>query len=324
MKQAKDKKLNQIIEAEELKLIDKVIQSNYECLDENCRVHLLPCSYRKENKKRPFFKLPKGHKHKEECRFSEYLKLLEEARKRRLEERELKQFPYPAILKERIELGEKRISSNLSLPSVSSAEKVQTTENYEWDNNGVSNRSVTSISQIVDFYLSCPHNRDLDLNVFGQVTPYRYWFKRIKEKNEGQYKVQRFFYGRLSMKFDCIQETDKEIVIGLYECEDWQDKKNSHRASLENPKTQRNPYKIHVSKVGLSSHKVTRLLNELNFAVKGQKEDYQAANNSEKRAYVFFLANPPKKINHYRFDVLSGFLVSRHVKIDRHDTILPD
>ena len=319
MNQARDKKRNLIIEAEELRLIKDVNHSNFECLDENCRVRLIPCSYRDENKKRPFFKLPKKRKHKESCRFSEYLKLLEEARKRRLEKRELKRFPYPAILKEKQNVEEKDIVANVSLSSVKSSGEFVVSESYEWDNNGVSNRSVTSISQIVDFYLRCPDNRDLDLKIFGQVTPYRYWFKRIKEGNTGQYKLRRIFYGRLSMKYNCIQNMEEEVIIELYECEDWMEPPIRSWSSFENHKIQKNPYHVHVTKTKLSSHKVTRLLNELDFAINRQKEAFKAAEDSEKRAYVFFLADPPLKTSKYRFDVLSGFLVSRYEKFNRHD-----
>ena len=318
MNQAREKKSNRILEAEELRLMDEVIQSNYECVDENCKVHLIPCSHKEINKRRPFFKLPKGVKHKKNCRFSEYLRLLEEARRRRLEERELKQFPYPAILKKQLKLPERKVISDVSLPGLSVSEKEGANSTYDWDNSGVSNRSVTSISQIVDFYVECPLNRDLELNVFGEVMSYRYWFKRIKEKNKGQYKKRRFFFGRLFMKDDRIQENENEIVISLYDCEGWKDPIQIGRTQFNRSKEQTNPYTVHVSKIGLSQHKTSRILNELNFAKEEQKEDYRNGGNSTNRAYVFFLADPPKRTSPYRFDVIEGFLVSRYVTLERH------
>ena len=205
----------------------------------------------------------------------------------------------------------------MRLTSLNKVTTDQSVGSVKWDWTKGSNRSVSSISQIVDFYLNCPYNRDLELDILGQSTPYRYWFKRIKGKSDMQYLDRRIFFGRLSMKHDCIQPLADEIVIELYECESWKKTPKRNWFSLINPKTPENPYKVHISKAGLSSHKLTRVINEIDYAIKRQKEAHLAQIESDKRAYIFFLADPPKKRS-YRFDVLDGHLVSRYVKINRH------
>jgi hypothetical protein len=44
MNQARDRRTNESIEAEELKLIPQIDISDYECIDENCKIQLIPCS----------------------------------------------------------------------------------------------------------------------------------------------------------------------------------------------------------------------------------------------------------------------------------------
>ncbi|MBP2831285.1 hypothetical protein J8281_03715 [Aquimarina sp. U1-2] len=72
---AKDKSTGREMEAEELKLLASVEKENYECIDANCKIRLIPCSFEKHHKPRPYFKTEKGVHHSQDCVFSQYTEL---------------------------------------------------------------------------------------------------------------------------------------------------------------------------------------------------------------------------------------------------------
>ena len=208
MNQARDKKTGEIIDAESLKYLFEDGLSEYECIDEKCRIKLLPCSFKPSNKIRPYFKLLGLENHKQTCKFSEYLKLLEKANYRLLTEFELKDMPFPTKFK--------KTKSNEGKDTTF---KTNNVENEELGHRGVRSKAsdefvkilkksnvVASISPIVDFYIKCPYNRHMELEIEDVKKMYMYWFKRIeKPLVTGNYKGQCIFFGRL--------HTNKEKII---------------------------------------------------------------------------------------------------------------
>lgn len=315
MNQARDRKTSEIIEAEELKLIPQIDISDYECIDENCKIQLIPCSYKPSNKNRPYFKSPKNINHSDNCRFSEYLKLLEQGQKRKLELIEFENMPYPSRLispkKKQTEERTTKLDNNIDNEETTGKKRKSTNEFEESAN---SNRAVTTISQIVDFYLTCPFNRDFELDLLGTKKEYMYWFKRIqKPLNIAKYNGKSIFFGQLHTNMTYVKKSENEILIKLFECEEWV--KNSSNSLMFNKSEQMNPFYAKINIDGLSTNKSSRILNELKYAIQDQKEAHNNNRVGKKKAFVFFLGEAPNNENPFTFNVIDGNVCARFTEI---------
>lgn len=316
MNVARDKKTGRIIEADELKLLFEVDQDNYECVDKNCRVKMTPASFKPTNKNRPHFKTARGHDHSDQCTFNEYLSLLEKAKTRRVS---FGKIPYPSKLKSGKKLDD-IIKPKVSEKSSADASSTSSTVRSDgWLETEDSNRSVSSLNQIVDFYISCPYNRDFKLDILGYETEYQYWFKKVEfnRSNDGTlYKGRRVFMGTLNLNKDSITQSEEEIKIKLMECEAW--KKPLIRFFADEKKIQKNPYSVIVNTADLSNNKISRLLNQLNFVKEEHVGDFKnETDRKDVQAKVFFLADPPSEEEPYLFNVIDAHLVSRYCKIPK-------
>lgn len=313
---ARDKTTGREVEADELRLMYEVDQDNYECVDKKCRIKLIPASYRPTNKNRPHFKTPKGVFHKDNCEFSEYLELLKKGKTQRVS---FGKVPYPAkLVKSKTAVARQETSEDTSgTTNDGSGRKVTRADG--WEENENSSRSVNSLNQIIDFYLSCPYNRDFELDILGYSMEYQYWFKKVefKRPNDGElYKGRRIFIGTLSLSKDSVKQNGKEIVVRLMECRDW--RKPLIRFFNESRKVQVDPYLVKIDVSALSSNKATRLINQLNFIKNEHLEDFKNKTNDNKvQAKIFFLADPPKDTEPYTFHVIDGYLVSRYCTIPK-------
>ncbi|MDE5422756.1 hypothetical protein L3073_11105 [Ancylomarina sp. DW003] len=309
MKQARDKSNGEIIDAESLKHIYEDGLSEYECIDEACRIKLLPCSYKPINKVRPYFKSLDGKNHKDLCKFSEYLKLLEKAKNRALTESEMEDMPFPTKFKK---VKQKSGEDTIFKSSIVGEEKVGQggiRKKTSGDFVEIFNKSkvVASISPIVDFYIKCPFNRNVELEIEKTFKMYMYWFKRIeKPLSTGNYKGKRIFFGRLHTSNRKIIETEETLEIALYECEAWE-KGGKNKSAV-----QINPFIVNIDKSLISKNKVTRIKNEIQYAV-GDK--INAFKDKKKHAYLFFWGEVPTKDEPYKFKVLEGALVARYTQI---------
>jgi hypothetical protein len=315
MNQARDRKTNEIIEAEELKSIPQIDISEYECIDENCKIQLIPCSYKPSNKNRPYFKSPKNINHSDKCRFSEYLKLLEQGHKRKLELTEFENMPYPSRLispkKIKTEGKTTKQDDNIVIEETTGKKRKSTNEFEESAN---STRAVTTISQIVDFYLTCPFNRDFELDLLGTKKEYMYWFKRIqKPKQTAKYKGQCIYFGQLHTNRGYVKKTESEIIIKLFECEEWVN--NVGTSFNLQKREQKNPFFVKIDIEGLGSHKISRILNELKYAIQDQKDAHSNNKDGKKKAYLFFLGDAPSKEEPYTFNVIEGNICARFTEI---------
>lgn len=315
MNQARDIKTNELIEAESLKHIYEEGVSEYECIDESCRVKLTPCSYKPHNKRRPYFRIASGGDHSDSCRFSAYLKLLEKAKSKRLTEEDLEDMPFPTKLgkKKKVNSGNAIYKTDVSNQKEEKTIKGKRTKpSGEFLEKGRGAKVVSSISPIVDFYLKCPFNRDVELEIEEQQQAYKFWFKRIeKPVLKGNYKGKKLFFGRLHTDKSKIEETDTTMTITMYECERWE--KTSARAKT---KSQVNPFVISIDKLELSKNKLTRLKNEMEFAIEEKIRAFKSKEEDvKKQAYVFFYGEAPKSKAPYQFKVEDGALVARYCRI---------
>jgi len=313
MNQARDVKTGEIIDAESLKHLFEDGLSEYECIDEKCRIKLLACSYKPVNKNRPYFKSFKGEYHSKNCKFSEYLKLLEKAKNRALTEFELEDMPFPTKLK--------KVKSNIDNDTIV---KTNSVENEDSSQVGLRSKAsgefvdvlnkskvVASISPIVDFYIKCPYNRHMELEIEDVQKMYMYWFKRIEKPFAiGNYNGKNIFFGRLHTNRENITETEESLEITLFESEGWEKSDNGK------PAKQINPFIVSIDKTTISKNKVSRIKNEIDYAI---EEKINAFKNNEvdkkKHAFIFFYGEAPTKDKHCKFKVIDGSLVARYAQI---------
>ncbi len=318
MNQARDVKTGQIIEAETLKYIYEEGLSKYQCTDDTCKIGLTPCSYKPFNKNRPYFKSVRGASHSKTCTFSEYLKLLEKGKKRKLAEVELEDMPFPTKLRKVIKKEGDNIQYKLesSTNQEDKSGKVRSKSSGEFEETRNRSKVVNSLSSIVDFYIKCPFNRDVELEIENKKQEYMYWFKRIsKPKRLGNYKGKKIFFGRLHTDKSKIEDIDTKINITMYECEGWEEVETTRKTQRKR-KSQVNPFVITIDKSKLSKRKVSRIINEIDYAIEEKILAFKDKTEEEKKdAYVFFYGEAPKRKEPYTFSVNDGVLVARYCRI---------
>lgn len=314
---ARIKYSDEIVEAEDLKVIENVRNLEFACVDKNCNIPLIPSSFLEKNKKRPFFKKFPNLEHSAKCAYSKYLQFLEIGKTRKLTELEFEKLEYPSQLV-MVQLKPKESDTTTSdiLPETEST-STKRISNGEFTDAAHSNRKVSAISQIVDFYLSCPYNRDVDLDLLGSKAPYIYQFKRIFGTNEGKYLDNKIFYGIIDLKdIDSLRNTDDTVIIKLHECEKWED-----NPRLVFPRKKRvNPYFVKINKEEITKYKMSRILKERETVSNQSKNDYfKNLKKDNVEAYIFFLGKKPSAETPYIFEAINGFISFRYTKVFHPD-----
>jgi hypothetical protein len=313
MKLAKILDSNDIIEAEDLRFIAKNDMPKFVCPDMNCNTPLIAAAYTEDSKQRPHFRTLKNHKHSEKCQFSDYAKILELGGKRKLLLAEFEYLPIPTkLVPPKAKNESDKIKSTISneIDEKRTATKRGVLDSF--DEGGNNFRNVTTISRIVDFYIACPFNRDIKLDIFGSEKEYMYWFKRIRNIQGDIIPDSKIFFGQLHQDRNAIEEKDSEINLRLYDCQAWDEERN-----------QINPFFVSIPTTNLSKNKIARIKNEINFALQEQKNYYKNSASSENveneeqaksKPYIFFLGkqNPTNRL---QLLVQDGYLVSRYAQI---------
>lgn len=314
---ARIKYTDEIIEAEELKVLENAKGIEFVCVDKNCSIPLIPSSFQEDNKKRPFFKKYPNQDHKPKCSYSKYLKFLEIGKTRRLTELEFEKLEYPSqLIMAQPKTVERDTSTSDVLPE-SESTSAKRVSNGEFTDAAHSNRKVSAISQIVDFYLSCPYNRDVDLDLLGTKASYKYQFKRIYGPNTDQYIDNKIFYGIIDLNdMDSLRSTEDSMIIKLHECEGWEDSPR-----LVFPKRRRvNPYFVKINKNEITKYKMNRILKERETIFNQSKNDFFKNLKKDKvEAYIFFLGKKPSTAEPYVFEAINGFVSFRYTKVFHPD-----
>jgi hypothetical protein len=320
MKLAKILNTDELFEAEELRFISKNDMPKFVCPDNNCNTPLIPAAYSDDSKQRPHFRTLKNHKHAEKCQFSEYAQFLEIGGKRKFTLAEFENLPIPTkLVAPKANTKPDKIRSSKENEEL--ADKSATKRGYlnAFDEGSNNWRSVTTISRIVDFYIACPFNRDIKLDLFGTEKEYRYWFKRIQNIRGERIKDKNIFFGQLHQDKNAIEYSDTNIKIRLYDCREWVGG------------NQINPYYVIIPIAGLTKNKIARIKNEIKNALLSQREYYQTTNSnienndlidlekSKQKPYIFFVGNQTKK-NPFELEVQDGYLVSRYERIRKTET----
>lgn len=312
MFQARRKDNNEIILADDLKVIDNVSDLEFVCIDPNCAIDLIACSFGEHNKKRPFFKKHKNSEHNASCAYGKYLLLLEHGKKRALTTEELEDMDYPSQLvmpAKKAQEIDTTTKEDLPKEDTESTRKASTGEYTEVASTL---KKVTAIDQIVDFYLSCPYNRGIDLNLLGNSAPYRYQFRRIWGENIGNYKNGKIFYGIINLGLNPVINRDGKTRIRLHECAGWE----TDSTSRYNDKSQVNPYWVEIDNDQLSKHKLSRIIKTRESVANESKGTWlKSKKNDGKDAFIFFLGEAPSENEPYVFKANGGFVTFRYTEI---------
>lgn len=313
MFKARIRNTDNIVEADDLKVIENVQGIDFVCVDKKCNIPVIPSSFKENNKKRPFFKKYKNQDHSNTCSYSSYLYFIEIGKTRRLTELEFEKLDYPSQLFISVPKSrESNTTTNDRLPEIEST-STRRLSSGEFTEVAHSNRKVTSISQIVDFYISCPYNRDVDLDLLGSKAAYKYQFRRIYGPNNDDYIDNKIFYGIIDLEgLDSVKYDGNTTIIKLHECEKWE--KNTRSLMSKNKRV--NPYLVRINNNEITSHKLSRILKERETVANQSKNDYFKKIKKEKvEAYIFFLGKKPSNKEPYTFEAINGFISFRYTAI---------
>lgn len=310
MNQARYKESNEIIDAEDLKIITNPKEIEFICAGNNCGIPVYPCSHLPMNKPRPYFKIGKID-HTSECTYSSFLKLLSLGTSRKLTGEELVKMDFPSKLK----LPSKRdqmIDPVRPAIDPDSSTKISTKKIYSdvFNDSKKSSKVVTTINQIVDFYLSCPYNRDVVLDLLGSKKEYYKLFTSVLAAKDVKSQELRVFYGKLNFKRGGTQWVKPQPNIYMIKL--FEGFKNDNSPSAEYQ-----PFFISINKDQLSQTRFNRIAYERNQIIEEKVTKFKKGKSTLEEAYIFFVAYPPKIESPGIFEALHGLVVSRFTELSQ-------
>lgn len=307
MNQAKYKETGEPLDAEDLKIISDPKSIEFICAGDNCGVPVFPCSYRPENKPRPYFKVG-GIEHTSECTYSSFLDYLKIGYKGKLSTSDLVKMEFPSKLK----LYTKPKTDDKTQNRVENSEEQDSSRSKrifsdEFGDEKKSNKVVTTINKIVDFYLSCPYNRDVELDLLGTKKEYYKLFINVTTAKNVNSKELRIYYARFDFRKggkSLIKLDANNYMIKLFEGI----KKDDISDDYE-------PFHVLIKKDQISKAKFDRIKYEKSQVIQEYLIKYNPKKSTLEGAYIFFVAYPPTNGTPTIFDALHGMVVSRYTKI---------
>lgn len=263
MDKARIKDTEEIIMADTiLKLYPNYNEIEFVCIDEKCSVRMAPaCIYKKDHRK-PHFKKYRNREHIETCEYAILSKLYLKGGSQKLNKIEISKIGYPSVFILNDDEDLKKIT-NARLDSKD--EGVTGGSNaiskvYEFDDENIKfdrkNRA-QSIDRIVDWYLSFPHNRDVEIEIKGTKIQYRYFFKGIKSNTQfKELNNERIFYGRIMLSDKnrgVFDKYEKNVYFSLLAFQN----KDKITGQISN-------YSVKIDKKSISKHQLSRLKNKYN------------------------------------------------------------
>lgn len=308
MNQAKYKETGELLDAEDLKIISDPKSIEFICAGDNCGVPVFPCSYRPQNKPRPYFKVG-GIEHTNECTYSSFLDYLKIGYKTKLSVSDLVKMEFPSKLK----LYTKPKADDDSQNRVVNSEeqdgsRPKRTFSDEFGDQKKSNKVVTTINQIVDFYLSCPFNRDVELDLLGTKKEYYKLFLDVTTAKNVNPKELRIYYAHFDFRKGSkswIKLDANNYMIKLFE-----GMKNDETNSQEYE-----PFHVLIKKDQISKTKFNRIVYEKSQIIEEYISKFKKGKSNSEAAFIFFVAYPPSKEEPTVFEALHGMIVSRYTKI---------
>lgn len=208
MESARDRHSGEIVDAEQLWIIDPIDSLGYEC--RGCGALATPCSYRPENKKRPYFSAKDGHY--AGCDVEGEVRLVKRARKQRVTTHEGFPGSYPSrlVLRNTRPLAGQNESPSAGVDTAgrdadsNGGREIQ--RDRHWD--------AQTIRPICRTFLNYPYDRDLPLRVPAvNADNYKQVFRSLKSNQIISYPEPRLFYAPISWKVPF--QNDEQIEIEL-------------------------------------------------------------------------------------------------------------
>ncbi|MGR2682590.1 hypothetical protein [Chromobacterium haemolyticum] len=267
MESARDKHTGEIVDAEQLWIIDPVDPLGYEC--RGCGALATPCSYRPENKVRPYFSAKDGHN--AGCDVEGEVELVKRARKQRVSTRE----GFPGSFPNRLVLRDTRpVAGTKGTPTATtSAGGCRTGSNGSSEEQRDRHWAAQTIRPICRTFVNYPHDRHLPLAVPGIATEtYQRVFRSLKSDQILQHPEPRLFYAPISWKASLANDDHLEIQLSYGE---WEERKLIR------------PYRVKVNWQNWSVAKRNYVSREIETA----RLEYMAAKKREdkEKGWLFFL-----------------------------------
>ncbi len=206
---------NTLTACEELWELNEVNKEIYRCPD--CLTILVPASFLRTNKKRPYFFYLENKPHSTECSYNHINEIERKAQKQSIKTDGGFPLPFPSklILNDVVDIETDALPRN-SQSSVQSIVKKTFPEKTSLNHH----RTVTTIRNIVRQFINFPHDRDLPLLIpftESQNNTYSDVFKRIK--NGINYNGYHIFYDRLYFSKPILNDNMMEIRLcaGIWE-----------------------------------------------------------------------------------------------------------
>ncbi|UUY07490.1 hypothetical protein LRS11_16895 [Pseudomonas sp. J452] len=285
MDNARDRITQEIVEAEDLKLLVAVDTYGYQC--PGCKTQAFPRAYRQENLVRAHFQLRDPHV--SGCEVEGETKVIAQG-KRGSVQQELETSP--GLSPARLQLVEDRTIVDPALPHTEcQTQSVRRLDGATGLVRREGRRAANSIRPICRAFLRFPFDRHLSLAIPGIApTTYQTAFKKLRAKGLEPCPNARIFYGELA--WTPAAESPEHITISLNAGE-WEEKKLT-------------PYQVVVLWSEWSAVACGRLKNELEIA---RQENMKAKKDKQaSRSYLFFVGAQDAK-NPAIFHVLDHRLI---------------
>ncbi len=267
MESARDKCTGEIVDAEQLWIIDPVDPLGYEC--RGCGASVTPCSYRPENKVRPYFSAKDGHD--AGCDVEGEIELVKRARKQRVSTRE----GFPGSFPNRLVLRDTRpvAGSNGTPTDATSTGRYRAGSNGSAEAQRDRHWAAQTIRPICRTFVNYPYDRDIPLAVPGIAAhTYQRAFRPLKSDQILLYPESRLFYAPISWKAPIEVDDQLEIQLSYGE---WTERKLTR------------PYRVRMDWKDWSAAKRTYVSREIETA----RLEYMAAKKrgDNEKGWLFFI-----------------------------------
>ncbi len=277
MEKARNKKTGEEVYAEDLLLYESVDKEDFICA--GCNIRVCAASYRKSNKKRPYFKTFPNVKHEKGCSLvsEEYYYSL--GNKESISTDFGFPFPYPSKL---INKHKKSVRSDDDSKSIVTEDVFDCSDKKNISSNcQYHNRTVYSIKPIVRCYIDFPYDRHLlPLNIEGVAgSSYYNIFQKLYWKEDGFF-YKKLFYAPFDLRNRNFYIENNVIKIPLFE--GFRKKESNGRWVLERPFT------LLIDVSSWSEKESENILNQIRWT----KNEYSLKidkNRSDLKGWVFFI-----------------------------------
>ncbi|WP_416446511.1 hypothetical protein ACH3O9_09160 [Leeuwenhoekiella sp. A16] len=257
------------------------------CVDKKCSIRMAPACIKKNSKRRPHFKKYRNQEHIKECEYAVLNELYQKGKDQKLTSTQINKIGYPSVFKieEKIDLDENQnhLEGNKE-DDEGVTGRGEILKLYEFDGENIKfdrKNKVQSIDRIVDWYLSFPYNRDVEIEIKGIKIEYQYFFKRIKSYTQSvKLNNERIFYGKLMLSnknrnvFDKYPESVYFTLLGFQNKEELSGK-------IDN-------YSVKINKKSITKTLLSRLKNKYNVLFEKAFTEFQNKSNEPNVAlYVF-------------------------------------